>query len=101
MIQDYITPPNLLEELQANATGPYTKQTTDKHYLLRTDKIGDMGAYIIEKYQPNLMTIHFSVTDFWQHQEGRKGSMVTKSIAATDRAIGKLVEAVQKGAIIG
>jgi len=70
------------------------------HYLNREDRTGEMGAYLLEKYQPNLMTIHLIATDHFQHEQGRNGQKVHTAIAAVDRAIGKIIEAAKRSKIL-
>jgi len=40
----------------------------------------------------NQVALHLIATDHFLHEEARYGSMVHKSLAATDRAIGKIIE---------
>ncbi len=94
------TPKGLLAEMELNVLGKLNERTFNGDYLNREDRTGEMAGYILETYQPNLITLHLIATDHFQHQEGRDGPMVRKSLAATDRAIGKIIEAADRAGIL-
>ena len=98
-LRAYIHPKGLIEELEQNALGKFDSLSTSRYYLSRTDQIGNIAAYLIEKYKVNLMAVHFISTDFWQHKEGRKGLMVSRAVSAVDFGIGKIMEAVKRAGI--
>lgn len=93
-------PKGLLAELELEVLGKLNERTFNGDYLNREDRIGEMAGYVLETYKPNLITLHLIATDHFQHEEGRDGPMVRKSLAATDRAIGKIVEAAQRAGIL-
>ncbi|MFC3415390.1 alkaline phosphatase family protein [Algoriphagus hitonicola] len=93
-------PKGLLAEMEEEVLGKLNERTFNGDYLNREDRIGEMAGYILETYKPNLITLHLIATDHFQHEEGRDGPMVRKSLAATDRAIGKIVEAAQRAGIL-
>lgn len=94
------TPKGLLAEMELEVLGKVNERTFNGDYLNREDRIGEMAGYILETYKPNLITIHLIATDHFQHEEGRDGPMVRKSLAATDRAIGKIIEAAERAGIL-
>ncbi|MEB2774139.1 alkaline phosphatase family protein [Algoriphagus sp. D3-2-R+10] len=94
------TPKGLLAEMELNVLGKMNETTFNGDYLNREDRIGEMAGYVLETYQPNLITLHLIATDHFQHSEGRDGPMVRKSIAGTDRAIGKIIEAAERAGIL-
>ncbi|WP_192347998.1 alkaline phosphatase family protein [Algoriphagus sp. Y33] len=94
------TPKGLMAEMERNVLGKLNEKTFNGDYLNREDRIGDMAGYVLETYKPNLITLHLIATDHFQHSEGRDGPMVYKSIAATDRAIGKILEAAERAGIL-
>ncbi|WP_339925947.1 alkaline phosphatase family protein [uncultured Cyclobacterium sp.] len=94
------TPKGLLAEMETNVLGKLNEKTFNGDYLNREDRIGDMAGYVLETYKPNLITLHLIATDHFQHSEGRDGLMVHKSVAATDRAIGKIMEAAERAGIM-
>jgi predicted AlkP superfamily pyrophosphatase or phosphodiesterase len=99
-MRDNQTPKGLLEEMEAEVLGKVSLKTFNGDYLNREDRTGEMAAYILGKYKPNLMTIHLIATDHFQHEEGRNGEKVHTAIAAVDRAIGKILEAAEQSNIL-
>lgn len=93
-------PKGLLAELEEQVLGKLNLRTFNGDYLNREDRIGEMAGYVLETYKPNLITLHLIATDHFQHEEGREGLMVRKSLAATDRAIGKIMEAAERAGIL-
>jgi predicted AlkP superfamily pyrophosphatase or phosphodiesterase len=92
-------PAGLLAELEKEVLGTLNKRTFNGNYLSQEDRTGEMAAYVLETYKPNLTTVHLIATDHFQHAEGREGAMVHKAIAAADRAIGKIMEAAHRAGI--
>lgn len=88
-----------MAEMEANVLGKLNERIFNGDYLNREDRIGEMAGYILETYKPNLITLHLIATDHFQHVEGREGPMVRKSLAATDRAMGKIIEAADRAGI--
>lgn len=99
-MRDMETPKGLMAEMELNVLGKLNEKTFNGDYLNREDRTGDMAGYILETYKPNLTTLHLIATDHFQHSEGRDGPMVYKSIAAVDRAIGKIMEAAERAGIM-
>lgn len=93
-------PKGLLAEMELNVLGKLNERTFNGDYLNREDRIGEMAGYVLETYKLNLITLHLIATDHFQHMEGRDGPMVRKSLAATDRAIGKIIEAADRAGIL-
>jgi predicted AlkP superfamily pyrophosphatase or phosphodiesterase len=98
-MEDNETPKGLLKEMELAVLGKMDTITFNGDYLNREDRTGEMGAYLLEKYKPNLMTIHLIATDHFQHEQGRNGKKVYTAIAAIDRAIGKIIEAAERAKI--
>ncbi|MBN1117224.1 MAG: alkaline phosphatase family protein [Bacteroidales bacterium] len=94
------TPKGLMAEMEKAVLGQLNEKTFNGDYLNREDRTGEMAAYVLEKYKPNFMTVHLIATDHFQHLEGREGPMVRKSLAAADRAVGKIIEAAQRAKIL-
>jgi predicted AlkP superfamily pyrophosphatase or phosphodiesterase len=98
-MKDHEIPKGLLKEMELAVLGKMDTITFNGNYLNREDRTGEMGAYLLEKYKPNFMTIHFIATDHFQHEQGRDGKKVYTAIAAIDRAIGKIMEAADRANI--
>lgn len=99
-MRDHQTPKGLLEEMEKEVLGKIDTTTFNGEYLNREDRTGEMAAYILSKYKPNLMTVHLIATDHFQHEQGRNGKKVETAIAAVDRAIGKIMEAAERSNIM-
>ena len=91
--------PGLVEEIEQNATGLLTKDNMNEEYLSFDENSGRMAAYIIKKYKPNLLAVHFAAVDGQEHEEGREGPKVRLAVAATDRAIGEVLEAIERAGL--
>ncbi|EAR12718.1 AP superfamily protein [Polaribacter irgensii 23-P] len=98
-MRDQETPKGLLEEMEIAVLGKMNRVTFNGDNLSREDRTGEMAAYILRKYKPNLMTVHLIATDHFQHEQGRNGDKVHTAIAAVDRAIGKIMEAAAQSGI--
>lgn len=92
-------PKGFLAEMEEAVLGKMNEKTFNGSYLNREDRTGEMAAYVLETYKPNFITLHLIATDHFQHKEGREGPMVGKSLAAADRAIGKIIEAAERAGI--
>ena len=86
----------LIEEIELNATGKLDGENMNEEYLSLDENAGRMAAYIFKKYKPNLLALHFACVDGAQHQQGREGEKVKLAVATADRAIGNIIEAIEK-----
>lgn len=96
-----VYPTSFLKEIEENVTGSLegSSRGADFDYY-RTDlQLADITSYLIKTYQPNLITVHFSATDHFQHEQGREGDKVHKAIAVADVCVGQLVEATKAAGI--
>ena len=85
-------------EIEKYVTGVQEPYTEDRNYMdydyFKSDiQRADVAGYLIKKYRPNFMSVHFSATDHYQHEQGRDGHKVEKSIAIADVCVGQLIEA--------
>ncbi|MDQ3393296.1 MAG: ectonucleotide pyrophosphatase/phosphodiesterase [Bacteroidota bacterium] len=95
-LKKFVHPAGLLDELMKEATGILTPSSFDSDGLNREARTAFMAAHILEKYKPTLLTLHLVGTDHFQHDQGREGDMVMKSINAVDYAVGQIYEAVKR-----
>jgi predicted AlkP superfamily pyrophosphatase or phosphodiesterase len=95
----YATPAGLVEEIEKNATGKLTKENMSDGLLSLDENAGRMAAYIFKTYKPAFLAVHFAEVDGAEHNEGRDGDSVRLAIAANDRAIGNILEAIQKSGL--
>ncbi|MEP6748505.1 MAG: alkaline phosphatase family protein, partial [Bacteroidota bacterium] len=67
----------------------------DKIEYGRDVNVAKIAAYVIQKDQPNLMTIHFFSVDHAQHMQGREGDLVKAAVAGADSGIAIIVDALK------
>lgn len=95
------TTPGLWQELQEKATG--TLEAADfnmvKEELIMDENVARMGAYIIKTYKPAFTALHLACTDHYEHVQGRDGYLVRKAVAGADRALGTIMEAIERAGI--
>ncbi|MGB5821863.1 MAG: alkaline phosphatase family protein [Saonia sp.] len=99
-MRDNENPKGFLKEMEEEVLGKMNENTFNGDFLNREDRTGEMAAYVLEKYRPNLITVHLIATDHFQHEQGRDGKKVFTAIAAVDRAIGKIIEAAERSGIL-
>ncbi|MDE1190728.1 MAG: ectonucleotide pyrophosphatase/phosphodiesterase [Arachidicoccus sp.] len=61
--------------------------------------IAKIAAYVIQKDQPNLMTVHFFATDGAQHKIGREGDLVKQAVLDADSGIAIIEKALKDAGI--
>lgn len=86
----------LVEEIEQNATGILTRDNMNEEYLSMDENSGRMAAYIFQKYRPNILAVHFAEVDGSEHEQGRYGYKVKAAVGAVDRAIGGVLEAIER-----
>lgn len=91
-LKAYCTPSGILEELESEATGRLDHQTFGAGSIQRDARTAYMANYIINKYHPNLTTIHLITTDYAQHELGKKSENVDMAVASADNAVGLILE---------
>ncbi|MBC7922997.1 MAG: alkaline phosphatase family protein [Ferruginibacter sp.] len=90
-----------LTEIEENVTGKMPvydpkQPSTDFDSYAADLRVASVGAYLIQKHKPTLMTVHFVSTDHAQHEQGREGEKVYQAIAIADVCVSQLVEATKK-----
>lgn len=90
------TPAGLFDELEREATGRLRGETFGLGYLARESRVAAMAAYLFERYRPTLLLMHLIGTDHMQHERGRSNPLTRRSVGAADRALGELVETVER-----
>jgi hypothetical protein len=90
------TPPGLFEELEREATGRLRGENFGLGWLTREDRVGDIASYLFERHRPTLLLMHLIGTDHMQHERGRNNPMTRRAVGAADRAIGQVVETVER-----
>lgn len=90
------TPPGLFEELEREATGRLRGENFGLGWLTREDRVGDIASYLFEHHRPTLLLMHLIGTDHMQHERGRNNPMTRRAVGAADRALGQVVETVER-----
>ncbi|ALJ01702.1 alkaline phosphatase family protein [Rufibacter tibetensis] len=98
-IRQGASPKGLFEEIEQNATGKLREKDLNSDYMIADENGSRMAAYLIQAYKPNLLTFHIYTVDHAAHGEGRDGGHVRKAVAAADRAVGNILEAIEKAGI--
>jgi arylsulfatase A-like enzyme len=91
--------PGLIEEIEKNATGPLTPDNMNESYLSFDENAGRIAAYILQAHRPRLLALHLACVDGEEHAYGRDGDSVRLAVAADDRAIGDVLEAIERAGI--
>jgi predicted AlkP superfamily pyrophosphatase or phosphodiesterase len=86
----------LIEEIELNATGKLDGENMNEEYVSLDENAGRMAAYIFKTYKPSLLALHFACVDGAQHEQGRDGEKVKLAVATADRAIGNVLEAIER-----
>lgn len=98
-IREMATPAGLFEEIEQYATGKLEPDDLNSDYMSTDENGSRMAAYLIKKHKPNLLTLHLYCVDHAAHAEGRTGEHVSAAVATADRAIGTILEAIEKAGI--
>lgn len=98
-VRENTKPKGLFEEIELNATGKLNSEDLNSDFLSADENGSRMVAYLIKKYQPNLITFHIYSVDHASHVEGRDGDLVRKAVAGADHAVGNILEAIEQAGI--
>lgn len=100
-VAENANPSTLWQEVQDSATGKILPDdwAMNDGELIFDENIARISGYLIQKYKPAFVTLHLPCTDHYEHQIGRDGYLVRKSVSGADRAIGTILEAVQRAGI--
>jgi predicted AlkP superfamily pyrophosphatase or phosphodiesterase len=91
--------PGLVEEIEANATGRLDSLNMSEAYFSMDANSAKIAGYIFKKYKPALLAVHFAEVDGMEHSFGTDGDSVRLAVAAADRAVGDILEAVERSGI--
>ena len=94
------TPPGLFEEIEREATGVLNAEEFQLGSPGRDDLTGHIAAYLFERYRPTLLLVHLIGADHVQHLHGRGDPRLRRAIATADRAIGTILEAVERAGLL-
>ncbi len=91
-IKPWCTPAGILDELEQNACGKLNTITYQAGSLQRDGRTAAMANYLMNHYQPQLMTIHLITTDYSQHALGTRSEQLNFDMASCDHAVGTIIE---------
>jgi predicted AlkP superfamily pyrophosphatase or phosphodiesterase len=93
------TPDGFIEEIESNATGPFTDDNLSADYLTRDLRTAAAVAYTLETYRPTLTTVHILGVDHFAHEDGRDSPRVRQAVAAADAAVHEMVDGATRAGI--
>ena len=91
-IKPFCTPLGILDELEQNACGKLDTITYQAGSLQRDGRTAAMANYLMNHYQPRLMTIHLITTDYSQHDYGTQSQQLMQDMGSADHAVGTIIE---------
>lgn len=91
-IKPWCTPAGILDTLERHACGDLNGITYMAGSLQRDGRTAAMANYILNRYRPNLFTIHLITTDYAQHATGLMSQRVLEAVASADHAVGTIIE---------
>ncbi len=91
-IKPSCTPLGILDELERNACGKLDTITYQAGSLQRDGRTAAMANYLMNHYQPRLMTIHLITTDYSQHALGTQSQRLLQDMGSADHAVGTILE---------
>ena len=91
-IKPSCTPMGILDELERNACGKLDTITYQAGSLQRDGRTAVMANYMMNHYQPRLMTIHLITTDYSQHALGTQSQQLLQDMGSADHAVGTILE---------
>ncbi|MBR3088281.1 MAG: alkaline phosphatase family protein [Prevotella sp.] len=92
-IKPSCTPQGILDELEQHACGKLDTITYQAGSLQRDGRTAAMANYLMNHYQPRLMTIHLITTDYSQHDLGtHPNQRLLQDVASADHAVGAILE---------
>ena len=98
--REYATP-GLIDEIEKYATGKLDTNSMREDYLSLDEQAGRAAAYIFKTHKPAFMAVHFACVDGKEHDDGRDADSVRLALAASDHAIGDILEAVERSGLKG
>jgi len=99
VVREHAVPKGIFEEIERNATGRLDSTNMNDNYFSLDENVGRMAAYILQTYKPALLALHFATVDGNEHAYGRDADSVRLAVESNDRAIGDVLEAIDKAGI--
>lgn len=102
-------PPGLLKEIRENCCDykihidPANCSTMEElltQWILMESNRTKAACYLIDKFQPEFMWIHYHMGDYFAHRAKKNSDIVAKAYAALDENIGEIIKKYGKKTII-
>ncbi len=94
------TPAGILDEIEKETIGRFSDKTCRPGQRNGDVRAAFMAVYLLDKYKPNLTTIHLWSTDHSQHETGTESVETKKSLAAVDYAIGEIIDGLKHAGML-
>jgi predicted AlkP superfamily pyrophosphatase or phosphodiesterase len=98
-VRRHAVPIGIYEEIERNATGKLDSNSMNDETFRMDENAGRMAAYIFQTYRPNFLALHFACVDGVEHDYGRDHDSVRLAVGANDRAIGDVMDAIQRSGV--
>jgi arylsulfatase A-like enzyme len=98
-VRRHAIPKGIYEEIERNATGKLDSNSMNDETFRMDENAGRMAAYIFQTYRPNFLALHFACVDGVEHEYGRDHDSVRLAVAANDRAIGDVMDAIEHSGV--
>src|SRR5699024_6661951 len=95
----YISPKSLLDDIEKKRGKKFTPDELKQRNYAESKTINEISNYIIKKYKPNLMAIHFVGIDHMEHAHGTEAPEVREILALTDSLVGSVIETIKEAGI--
>lgn len=101
IMEKYVRPVGLWEEIQKGAVGILSTQDWgfSNDELVMDENVGRIACYLIKRYKPGLIAVHFLAADHYQHQYGCNSYMVHAAVAGIDRGIKDIIDGIFRAGI--
>lgn len=95
----YITPKDLLEELEKKTGKKITESDLTQVNFGQSKTIAALSNFIIKTYKPDLMAIHLVGLDHQEHSHGTDSPQLRAMLSVTDSLVGTILEAIKDAGI--
>ncbi len=95
----FINPKELLTDIERETGKKFGAEDLSHKNFAHSITVAEISNYIIKKYKPNLMAIHFLDTDHYQHAYGTDSPEIRNAVQVTDSLIGTVLQTVEEAGI--
>jgi predicted AlkP superfamily pyrophosphatase or phosphodiesterase len=95
-IRDACTPPDLLDELEREATGRLSIENFSNRHLAHDLRVAAMAAFLLERYRPTLLLAHAQATVQVVQEPSWTNPRRARAIAASDQIVSMVLEVLER-----